>query len=52
MRDSCGVGVVGGLLFSSLLTLYVIPSLYFLFVTGENGDGLFLKIWKKIRKKH
>ncbi|MGN0878783.1 MAG: efflux RND transporter permease subunit [Oligosphaeraceae bacterium] len=28
LRVSCGLGVVGGLLFSSLLTLYVIPSLH------------------------
>ncbi len=32
LRSSCGMGVVGGLTVASLLTLYVIPALYFLFV--------------------
>ena len=32
LRASCGVGVAGGLIFASLLTLYVIPALYFTFV--------------------
>ncbi len=32
LRASCGMGVVGGLVFASLLTLYVIPAMYFTFV--------------------
>ena len=35
LRASCGMGVVGGLLFASLLTLYVIPALYFFFVKDK-----------------
>lgn len=35
LRASCGMGVVGGLLFASLLTLYVIPALYFCFVKDK-----------------
>ena len=31
LRASCGMGVVGGLLFASLMTLYVIPALFFVF---------------------
>ncbi|HON43997.1 MAG TPA: efflux RND transporter permease subunit [Planctomycetota bacterium] len=32
LRSSCGIGVFGGLLFSTFLTLYFIPALYFKFV--------------------
>ena len=31
LRASCGMGVVGGLVFASLMTLYVIPALFFVF---------------------
>ena len=31
LRASCGMGVVGGLLFASLMTLYVIPAIFFVF---------------------
>ena len=35
LRASCGMGVVGGLVFASLLTLYVIPAMYFTFVKDK-----------------
>lgn len=35
IRSSCGIGVVGGLLFSTILTLYLIPALYFLFIRNR-----------------
>ncbi len=31
LRSSCGIAVIGGLVSSTILTLYVIPMLYFLF---------------------
>ncbi len=35
LRASCGLGVVGGLFFASVTTLYVIPALYFCFVRDK-----------------
>jgi len=32
LRSSCGLGVVGGLAFSSVLTIYLIPALFYKFV--------------------
>ncbi len=59
LRSSCGVGVVGGLLTASLLTLYVIPALYFFFSPANAGKksnlirrvALMLKVWKKSKDK-
>jgi HAE1 family hydrophobic/amphiphilic exporter-1 len=51
LRSSCGVGVVGGLAISSLLTLYVIPALYCLFVAPEGEKNIFQKIAGIFRKK-
>ena len=51
LRSSCGVGVVGGLILSSLLTLYVIPGLYFIFVPEEGKPNIFRKIAGKFRKR-
>ena len=51
LRASCGVGVVGGLTISSLLTLYVIPALYCLFVPEEGKKSFWQKITGIFRKK-
>jgi HAE1 family hydrophobic/amphiphilic exporter-1 len=32
LRSNCGLGVVGGLTFAPIMTLYLIPALYFKFV--------------------
>ncbi|MBO7329460.1 MAG: efflux RND transporter permease subunit, partial [Lentisphaeria bacterium] len=51
LRSSCGIGVVGGLTISSLLTLYVIPALYCLFVPEEGKKNIFAGIAGIFRKK-
>ena len=39
IRSSCGIGVVGGLTFATVLTLYLIPALYFIFVRDRAPAG-------------
>ena len=51
LRSSCGIGVVGGLTISSLLTLYVIPALYCLFVPEEGKQNIFSRFAGLFRKK-
>ena len=38
LRASCGMGVVGGLIFASITTLYVIPAMYFAFVKDKKEE--------------
>ena len=38
LRASCGMGVVGGLIFASITTLYVIPAMYFTFVKDKKQE--------------
>ena len=51
LRSSCGMGVVGGLTFASLLTLYVIPAMYFIFVhdTAKPRNRFWIKLRLKMR---
>lgn len=35
LRSSCGIGVVGGLTYASIMTIYLIPALYFAFVRNR-----------------
>jgi hydrophobic/amphiphilic exporter-1 (mainly G- bacteria), HAE1 family len=37
MRSSCGIGVIGGLVSSTVLSLYVIPLIYILFVKDKKN---------------
>lgn len=39
MRSSCGVPVIGGLVSSTILALYVIPALYILFAGRKKKKG-------------
>ena len=52
LRSSCGMGVVGGLTIASLLTLYVIPALYFIFVhdTAKPRTHTFLRFLSRLRR--
>jgi multidrug efflux pump len=40
-RTSMGIGVIGGLIFSTLLTLYVIPAIYSYFTGKEKRVARF-----------
>ncbi len=52
LRSSCGMGVVGGLTIASLLTLYVIPALYFIFVhdTAKPRKHTSLRFLSRLRR--
>ena len=52
LRASCGMGVVGGLTIASLLTLYVIPALYFIFVhdTAKPRKHTFFRLISRLRR--
>ncbi len=52
LRSSCGMGVVGGLTIASLLTLYVIPALYFIFVhdTAKPRKHTFLRFLSRLHR--
>ncbi len=49
LRASCGVGVAGGLTIASILTLYVIPAFYFLFVPDNAPDAKH--VWREFFRK-
>ena len=51
LRESCGLGVVGGLVTASLLTLYMIPALYFVFVRDTAKSGKREKLLKILEKQ-
>ena len=53
LRASCGMGVVGGLSIASLLTLYVIPALYFIFVhdTAKPRRRRLQRLWHRLLRK-
>ncbi len=53
LRASCGMGVVGGLSIASLLTLYVIPALYFIFVhdTAKPRRRRLRRLWHRLLRK-
>jgi multidrug efflux pump len=40
-RTSMGIGVIGGLIFSTILTLYVIPAIYSYFTGKESRVARF-----------
>jgi len=46
LRSNCGIGVVGGLTFAAITTVYLIPALYFKFVhdTAKPEESLRSKI--------
>jgi len=35
LRSNCGLGVVGGLTYAAVMTVYLIPALYFAFVKDK-----------------
>ncbi len=49
LRSSCGMGVVGGLTIASVLTLYVIPALYFIFVHDTAKPRR--NVWRRLLRR-